>query len=251
MNTGPFSFVYASIITDPKFGTIYCDDHHLATWLRLLLQADGTYPAPAPIPRSASEASLSALVAAGIIDMVPPDHYQVHGLKAERDRRSSRARDAAWARWSGLSSDDAAALQAQSGGNTEHMLVEHSRVEESRVEQSGAAALQAQGREPALEAYQRVFINVSANALRFLDDLIAEFGQEPVARAIGQEAIKGRDRLLTRVKTNLLLKARDLEQRKVAEYHRPVKPLQPVKAEPELTPEEIEAQAEEWRARHK
>jgi hypothetical protein len=249
--SGPYSCVYYSIVNDVKFASIYPDDHHLATWLRLLLQADGTYPAPAPIPRSVCEDSLVALVTAGLVDLVAPDHYQIHGMKAERDRRSSRARDAAWARWSGLSSDDAAALQAQSGGNAEHMLVEYSNVEHSKAEQVGASALQAQAREPALEAYQRVFINVSANALHFLDDLIGEFGQEAVASAIGQESAKGRDRLLTRVKTNLLLKARDRENRKVEEYHRPVQTLKPAPVEPVLSPAEVEAQAEEWRARHK
>jgi hypothetical protein len=255
VSTGPYSCVYGSIITDPKFDAVYPNDHHLATWLRLLLQADATYPAPAPIPRSASRASLTALVDARIIDRIGTDHYVIHGMKAERDQRSSRARDAAWARWSGLSSSDAAALRGQSDGNAEHMLVEYSRVEQSRAEQSSpgqdALALLAQGREPALDAYQRIFPSVSANALHFLDDLIGEFGQEAVASAIGYESTKGRDRLLTRVKTNLLLRARDQEQRKVAEYHRPVTPIKVVEPEPDLTPEEIEAQAEEWRASHK
>jgi len=93
--------VYHSIIGDDRFATIYGDDHHLAWWLRLLIGADQAYPAPAPIPRSTRLASLRALVDCGLVELVGVDHYRIHGLDAERKRRSAQGMAGALARWSG------------------------------------------------------------------------------------------------------------------------------------------------------
>lgn len=87
-----YSRVYWSIIDDPKFESIYDSNDHLATWLRLLLIADQAWPAPAHLPRRASSASISALVKAGLLDIVGGgERYKVHGLEAERQRRRSDA----------------------------------------------------------------------------------------------------------------------------------------------------------------
>jgi hypothetical protein len=91
--------VYYSIITDPKFVGVFSNNDHLATWLRLLLAADAIYPAPAPIPRSAEQASLDVLVEHGIIAIVGYDHFGVVGLTAERERRSAAGKKAAGKRW--------------------------------------------------------------------------------------------------------------------------------------------------------
>jgi hypothetical protein len=84
--------VYYSILEDPKFTGVFCDDAALGLWLRLLLNADASWPAPAMLPRRCSEESLKALTDAGIIDLLPNDLYRVHGLDAERGRRSAAGR---------------------------------------------------------------------------------------------------------------------------------------------------------------
>jgi hypothetical protein len=88
----PYSRVYWSIVDDPKFVGIYDDDHHMATWLRLLIAADALWPASCPIPGNARKASVAALVKAGLIDLGTGHRFRVHGLDAERGRRRDAAR---------------------------------------------------------------------------------------------------------------------------------------------------------------
>ena len=87
----PYSRVYWSIVDDPKFATIYDDDRHLATWLRLLLVADQAHPASAPIPHGVRKVSLTALVDAGLVDLGTGHRYRIRGLDAERARRKAFA----------------------------------------------------------------------------------------------------------------------------------------------------------------
>jgi hypothetical protein len=111
MTTTPeYVRVYQSVVDDPKFVGVYDDDHHFATWVRFLMAADALWPASCPIPASARKASIAALVAAGIID-VQGTRFRVHGLDAERERRQTRARASASARYS---DGDATAMRPQS-----------------------------------------------------------------------------------------------------------------------------------------
>jgi len=86
----PYSRVYWSIIDDPKFATIYDNDHHLAAWLRMLLVNDQSHPASGQIPAGVQRASLRALAEAGLVD-VTGRRFRVHGLDAERERRRAAA----------------------------------------------------------------------------------------------------------------------------------------------------------------
>jgi len=95
----PYSRVYWSILDDEKFAAAYDNDHHLAAWLRMLLAADQAYPASGQVPQSVSRASLRALCDAGLID-VTGRRFRVHGLDAERARRTALGRKASNARWS-------------------------------------------------------------------------------------------------------------------------------------------------------
>jgi len=88
----PYSRVYWAIVDDPKFAAIYDDDRHLATWLRLLMAADGLWPASCPIPATARKSGLVALTEAGLIDVLPGGRFRIHGLDAERGRRRDAAR---------------------------------------------------------------------------------------------------------------------------------------------------------------
>jgi hypothetical protein len=95
-----YSRVYWSIVDDEKFASIYHDDHHLAAWLRLLLVADQSYPASGQVPAGVRRASVKALADVGLIDPMGVGRYRIHGLDAERKRRSDPARVGAIARWS-------------------------------------------------------------------------------------------------------------------------------------------------------
>ena len=107
----PYSRIYWSVRNDPRLLSIYSDDHHWATWCRLLLAADMSWPAPADLPASARRSSLTALEAAGIIELLPGGLFTFHGLDTERTRRSESGRNASAVRWqsernaSGMRSD--------------------------------------------------------------------------------------------------------------------------------------------------
>ena len=76
---GRYARVYHKVKTDPKFETVYNDDHHFAWWLRLLIDADAAWPSYPSIPRRVRKASFDALVAVGLIDPMPGDCFRVHG----------------------------------------------------------------------------------------------------------------------------------------------------------------------------
>lgn len=88
----PYSRIYWSVRNDPRLVGIYSDDHHWATWARLLLAADMSWPAPADLPAYAKPASVKALQAAGIIELLPGGLFTFHGLDTERGRRAEAAR---------------------------------------------------------------------------------------------------------------------------------------------------------------
>lgn len=83
----PYSRVYWSIVDDAKFSDVYDDDRKLATWLRLLILHDQSYPASAPIPRGTNGKALQSLVEVGLVDLMIGDRFRIHGLDRERARR--------------------------------------------------------------------------------------------------------------------------------------------------------------------
>lgn len=87
----PYSRVYWSIVDDPKFERVFDDDHHLATWLRLLIAADAIWPASPSMPVSARRASVKTLSDVGLVDLQANHRYRIHGLDAERGRRKDAA----------------------------------------------------------------------------------------------------------------------------------------------------------------
>jgi hypothetical protein len=105
VNTGPYARIYHTVVDDSRFEGIFDDDHHFATWVRLLLVAEAAWPASATIPRSTRTASIKALVSAGIIELCSSDRFRMHGLDPERQQRSEHARFAAGARWSNAGSN--------------------------------------------------------------------------------------------------------------------------------------------------
>jgi hypothetical protein len=88
----PYSRVYWTILSDPKFRSVRCRPELLGTWLLLLVTADAMYPAPAMVPGILRRGHLSALVDAGLVDLEDGGLYRIHGLDAERKRRADAAR---------------------------------------------------------------------------------------------------------------------------------------------------------------
>lgn len=121
----PFVRVYYSVMgDDPKFAQVYDDDARFACWVRLLLVADACYPAPAPIPAGIKKAALAFLVKVELVDLLPGSRYRIHGLQAERERRSERAAASARKRWSdanAVQAPDATAMRPHSERTAPHM----------------------------------------------------------------------------------------------------------------------------------
>jgi hypothetical protein len=107
----PYSRVYWSVMDDPKFDGIREDVRVFGAWSLMLVVADMAWPAPAFVPPGITGAVLAKLVACRLIDELPGHRYRVHGLAAEREKRSQSARNAAAVRW-------------RSGRNAEPMLDE-------------------------------------------------------------------------------------------------------------------------------
>jgi hypothetical protein len=116
----PYVRVYYRIIDDPKFADVFDDDSRLACWLRLLLLADGTWPAPAPIPATVRRGPLQHLVRVGLIDLVPGGRFRIHGMDPERGERRAKAQKAAATRY-GTSSANGEQPQSTSSANAKQL----------------------------------------------------------------------------------------------------------------------------------
>lgn len=110
----PYVRVYYRIIDDPKFADVFDDDARLACWLRLLLLADGTWPAPAPIPANVKRGPFQHLVRVGLVDLVAGGRFRIHGMDPERGERRAKAQKAALTRHSNSNAD---AQQTHSGSS--------------------------------------------------------------------------------------------------------------------------------------
>lgn len=111
----PYVRVYYRIVDDPKFAAVFDDDSRLACWLRLLLVADGTWPAPAPIPANVKRSAFQHLVDVGLVDVIAGGRYRIHGMDAERGERRDKARNAALTMHSNRSAN---AEQSHSGSSS-------------------------------------------------------------------------------------------------------------------------------------
>ena len=190
--------VYYSIVTDERFADIYHDARHLGTWLQLLLIADAMFPAASPLPAYVNRASVKVLVAAGLIESMPHQHFRVHGLENERAMRGQSARNAAAMRWQGGSN----ASRARSAPPEQEQ-------EQEQEQSSSAPASFKNGDDPVAEALYGVYGgNPSKAVLEWGDRLASEYGAEKASRAIGEAATSGRDRLMGRAEGALKLVAR-------------------------------------------
>jgi hypothetical protein len=127
-----YSRLYHRLVDDEKFKDVYANDARFACWVRLLLIADAAYPSPAPIPMGLKRSALDHLVNVGLVDLLPGNRYAIHGLQAERQRRSRQPAAAARQRWA--NSRDASAVRPHSDRTPTGMRAEQSRDEHSTDE---------------------------------------------------------------------------------------------------------------------
>ena len=103
----PYSRIYWCVMDDTKFDGIREDVRLFGSWSLMLVVADMAWPAPAFVPPAVPPRALASLVDCGLIDLLTGRRYRVHGLDAEREKRSQLARNAAAMRWhSGRNADD-------------------------------------------------------------------------------------------------------------------------------------------------
>lgn len=242
--SGEYVRVYLTVVDDDRFAGIYDDDHHWATYTRLLMLADIAWPASASLPRSARRASVAALVTAGIVELGASDRFRIHGLDPERQRRSDHARSAAEYRW-GTAPGNAASTAP---GNAQSMLAKQSLAEHSKAEQTAGEA------DPIAEALFGAYGgNPSSAVMKWGDRLGDQYGAEAAARSIGASLLDGRDGLMGRAEGALKLAARRAERTEreeelasLREKHKPGAEYHP--APTQMTDEEIQADIARYRA---
>lgn len=77
---------------------VYADDALLASWLRLLVEADTVWPAKPELPRAVSDEAIAMLTEAGLIALGPRYTYAIKGYDVERAHRNALAVAAAAAK---------------------------------------------------------------------------------------------------------------------------------------------------------
>ena len=94
----PFVRVYhADLIRD--YPDVWDNDAALAAWVRLLVSADGSWPAPAELPRAAKDKAVATLVSSGLVIPDSAHRFRIKGMDAERIARADAGRKAAAKRW--------------------------------------------------------------------------------------------------------------------------------------------------------
>jgi hypothetical protein len=154
----PYSRVYWTVRDDERLADIYPDDRHLATWLRLLIAADAMWPAPADLPGSVRRASVKALEAAGVIELLPGGLFRFHGLDAERGRRRDAAASSSRNRWGSERSADGMRSDTRRNASRDETSLDEDRREDSPLPPAGGGlSARANGTNPrAVAARQAV-----------------------------------------------------------------------------------------------
>lgn len=215
--TDPYSRVYWKVRSDERFAGIYTDDHHFATWVRLLIAAEAAWPEPADVPATARRASLRALEAAAIIVLLDGGLFRLHGLDAERMRRQDHATAAAAARWvlpGPVSNADGIQAHPVSMTSPNANGMPRARPELSKAEQS--IATQLNGARDDLWALYGALTHTVAKKLTvidWLDRIETTHGTEAAALALREEHARDGNpgTLLSRVSARLETAARKAE----------------------------------------
>lgn len=227
----PFSRHFWDLVDDERFADVFPDDHHYATWSRLLMLADQAWPASAHLPASARKASVAKLAAVGLISILPGGRFRVTGLDKAREERAVRAQRAADARWNATSNADSNASRT----TTVMPRREEKRKEEKRKEEEVARPSSGypDGDRDSLDTYHELtgFRPWGAWSGNVLKGAIRDYGDANLDAALRAEAANGatRDDLLKRALARL---AKETDRAKEEAKSRPrvVKPTPDRKA---------------------
>lgn len=179
-NDDPYSRHYWKLVDDPKFADVYGDDHHYATWSRLLMIADQAWPASAHLPATARKASVAKLVEVNLIVLPGGGRFRVTGLDKERAKRSQQAQHAADARWGNAGSNAPSNANSNAGASDGGMP---SKAKQSKDEQS-TDEHPARATDPADIYWSLTGRYPTEKTLSWVDDLASSYGPEPVIRAL-------------------------------------------------------------------
>jgi len=217
----PYVRVYYRITDDPKFADVYDNDAALALWLRLLITADATWPAAAPLPQLDRDA-LTTLVNAGLVDLVGATRYRIHGLESERSKRTNKGTQMAAARWSGKHDAQAYAQASEPectsithsiagphAGPCSPSNSEPSRATPSNSEPSISTPADA------LDTYYRLTGSwPSAKVVPWINQMASNHGEEAVSKALAATWMEDPDRatLMSRCRDRLEREAHEREK---------------------------------------
>jgi hypothetical protein len=260
--------VSTDIVNDPKFRRLHRQnpEHVVAGFLAYVAILGESWKAGRrclitdawPVILPYDEAAIAAMVAAELLDekgQIPAKTWTGWFGPAQKRRKNTRDR---WKRANDKKAETStnnSAPTAQEPRGNHAATVAIPSVSQS-VSQSDPPAPPVDAPpslecEPALDAYQRFYVSPSRDALCFLDELAAEFGQEWTARAIGEAGKEGRGKLLSRAKGLLILWVRKSEKDEAgAERDRNAAKRAPVhfQPRPEETAEERERRETAYQA---
>lgn len=245
----PFSRHYWDLVDDERFDEIYPDDHHYATWSRLLMLADQAWPASGHLPATARKASVTKLAAKGLIELLSGGRFRVTGLDKGRAERAEHAQAAADARWSSRNAQSIAPGDARAMHEQKPLYAKQAEPAEP-VEQRQASAPA-----DAWDAFLQRTGEVPGEKIRsWLDELaeahsevrvVAMLGALPKTHRTSVDYLKAvRDALRAEDFTAEKAERQD-EKRRLEAKRAPLKVLPPAT---DISPEEARRQAEEYMA---
>jgi hypothetical protein len=221
----PYSRLYWSVMTDPKFDTIRDDCRLFGAWTLLLMYADMAYPAPAFIPPTVPKGAVARLVEAKLVEELPSRRYRIKGLERERAKRSQSASDAAAKRWH--SDRNATASDARMPSQVE-------------AEAKTSTSTGRDARDPADAYWSLTGRYPAGKTLAWIDDLLSKYGAEASIRAIVKAhteddatgTLLGRAQDILRAEARQLDRAeREDEQRRLAEKRAKPRVVEPWRQE--------------------
>ena len=228
----PYSRHYWDLVDDPKFVEIYDDDHHYATWSRLLMVADQAWPASAHLPLTARRTSVKKLADVELIDLRPGGRFRIHGLDKERAKRSQKGKDAADARWGNATSNAGSNAQSNASASDDGMpRRDETRKDEKRRDETHTA----HAPDPADVYWTLTGKYPNDGALSWIDDMSASYGPEPVIKALAGAHRQDRsaNTLLGRTQDILRSEARALSLKEQAVERQRQKERRPTEQTPE------------------
>jgi hypothetical protein len=112
----PYIRIYFRVRDDARFEHAYGCDICWAAYTRLLMDAEAAFPVPASLPTLRPHAK-TELLAAGIIELRMHGCFVIHGLEAERERRSHQGKAGAAARWQSERNANASPTHSERNAN--------------------------------------------------------------------------------------------------------------------------------------